>query len=618
MSWIRRCRGQVKPAFGTACVSVAVLACGPSSAAELAADFDTMLAREGLTGVVWSITDGDRVELGARGTADAARGAPLRADARVHVGSIAKTIVALAILRRVSQGLLDLDTPVQALLPDLPIDNPWAATHPLRLRHLLDMTGGLDDVRLWQVFSARTEPDVALDDVLRRDRTVLRLRTPPGSRFSYSNVSFTLAARVLEANVGERYETWIAREVLRPLGMDDSTMLYVTPARDGEAGDPRLAWGHAEGLVPVVTPTMGVRPAAQFTTTAADMARLATFLFGDGRIRGEPFVDEDLVEALGRPHGTEAANAGLRSGYGLGLYTRDRHGAIGACHGGSTAGFRSLFCVYRDRRRAFFVAHNTDREGAAYERFDERLVRALGVESPSDPHLPGPVPADEHAWSGRYVPAPSRHSQAALADRLFGVWTLQFRGGGGTLEPASGPERRLERTGVRLYRQEDRRQASLALLRAADGRPLVATGTLTLRRIGWLEEAALRAVTAGGVAGLAWWLLAPPLRRLRRGVPLARMPAWWAVVALVSAGIAVAMQPWQRLGDPTVASVALAATTLLVVPALLWQGALAWRGRHEAGLRRGRLLDLAAVALSLAFCVLLGAFGLWPLMLWRL
>lgn len=610
-----------RPGLAACAGALLVTLAGSATAAApspLAAEFDGLLAQEELTGVVWAVMDGDRVDLGARGTADAARGLPLRPDARLHVGSIAKTVVALAILRRVSAHALDLDAPVQMLLPDLPIDNPWAATHPLRLRHLLDMTGGFDDVRLWQVFSARTEPDLPLQDALRRDPGVLRLRTPPGTRFSYSNVGFTLAARVLEVDVGERYETWIAREVFRPLGMEDSTMLHAAPARDAEGGDPRLAWGHAEGRVPVITPPIAIRPAAQLTTTAADMMRLASFLAGDGRIGGEPFIDTDLVAALGRPHGTDAANAGLHSGYGLGLYTRDRHGAIGLCHGGSTAGFRALLCVYRDPRRAFFVAHNTDREGAAYERFDARLVRALALASRPEPTAPGPVPAADRAWSGRYVPAPSRHSQGELADRLFGAWTLQLGGAGGKIAPPSGADRALVRTGTRLYRQDDRQQASLVLLADADGRHSIATGTLTLRRIGWAEQAALWMLAAGGGAGLAWWLVAPPVRRLRHRTALARTPAWWAVLAVLLAGAGVAVQPWQGLGDPTAASVALAAATLLLPILMAWQGVLAWRRRGEAPATWGRRLDLAAVALSIAACGLLAAFGLWPVALWRL
>jgi hypothetical protein len=90
------------------------------------------------------------------------------------------------------------------------------------------------------------------------------------------------------------------------------------------------------------------------------------------------------------------------------------------------------------------------------------------------------------------------------------------------------------------------------------------------------------------------------------------------MLALVAAGIAIALQPWQQLGDFTPASAALAASTLLLPFALAWQGALAWRRRPAGHATAAVRLDLVAVALGLTFVGMLAAFGLWPLALWRL
>lgn len=56
------------------------------------------------------------------------------------------------------------------LLPDVPIANPWAATHPLRLRHLLDIAGGLEDLRLWHMASTRNTHDMPLADAVKGSR----------------------------------------------------------------------------------------------------------------------------------------------------------------------------------------------------------------------------------------------------------------------------------------------------------------------------------------------------------------------------------------------------------------------------------------------------------------
>lgn len=76
------------------------------------------------------------------------------------------------------------------------------------------------------------------------------------------------------------------------------------------------------------------------TTTAADLLHLLRFIASDGQIGGRRLIDTGLLRAMGRPHGTAAARAAVTTGDGLGLFTRDRHGAVGLCHGGSTAGWR--------------------------------------------------------------------------------------------------------------------------------------------------------------------------------------------------------------------------------------------------------------------------------------
>ena len=128
---------------------------------------------------------------------------------------------------RVLQLIGDTDA-VPAQLPAVALHNPWQAGSPVRLRHLLDMTAGLGDVRLHQLFSAANTPQMALAETFAREPALLRLRSEPGRRFSYSNPSFVLAAMVIEATTGERYEAWAMRELLQPLGLRDSSFDFST------------------------------------------------------------------------------------------------------------------------------------------------------------------------------------------------------------------------------------------------------------------------------------------------------------------------------------------------------------------------------------------------------
>ncbi|WP_119718051.1 serine hydrolase domain-containing protein [Cognatilysobacter tabacisoli] len=172
------------------------------------------LAAEGITGAVWGLDDGSSTTFGAAGLAAAGR--PMTPDARVHVGSIAKAVLATGVLRLATEGRLDLDARVDAVVPGVAFDNPWHATHPVRVRHLLDHTAGLDDMRLSQLFSLQARADLPLAEALAVGRP-LRVRSRPGSRFSYSNTGYALLGQLIEVVTGQRYERYLEHALLAPL-----------------------------------------------------------------------------------------------------------------------------------------------------------------------------------------------------------------------------------------------------------------------------------------------------------------------------------------------------------------------------------------------------------------
>jgi len=568
----------------------------------------THLAAQQLQGAVWSLVDDDgSIAVAAAGIADARDGRALRPDARVHVGSIAKTLLATGVLRLVTERRLALDTPVAALLPGVRFDNPWAASDPVRVRHLLDHTAGLDDARLAQVFSLAARADAPLAQAFAPGEP-LRVRSRPGARHSYSNSGYTLLGMIVEQATGARYEAWLDANLLRPLRMRDSTFAFTT-----QAGDARLAMGHfEEGVAQAAVPTY-LRPATQFTTTAADMGRFANFLMGDGRIEGEPFIDPALLRAMGRPVRTEAADAGLAVGYGLGLATRDRHGAVGRCHGGSTVGYRAMLCLFPSQRRAFFVAVNADVEGADYGRLDALLIEALRVRAPT----PAPTRAviDAGAWDGFYVPAPSRFAQFAWLDATFNALRVRGEGERARLSSLQAPDLVLHAAGGSRLRAGDRVLASHVLLVAGDGTRVLSTGLQSWEQASLPRLLALWASLAAGLLGAAWLLLAGAFDGVARRGAAAR-PGFIPFLGLVALAIPLPLflrQSFLQLGDPTLASGSLAAVTVLLPVAML--AGLVRSVRQRPWSMRARV-DVAAMLAVLLLCAVLAAWGLWPVRLW--
>jgi CubicO group peptidase (beta-lactamase class C family) len=574
------------------------------------------LSEEGLVGATWALVMPEATTLGAAGFKDVSRNAPMSPHDRVQVGSLAKTLIATGVLRLITERRVALDSPVARYLPDVPLENPWEATSPLLVRHLLDHTGGLDDARMWQVFSLRASSDAPLRKGLVRPGGSLRVRHRPGERCSYSNIGFHLLGMLIEAVTGTRYEVWLDTALLAPLEMTRSALAFVT--QTGPQGDTTLAMGHFDPRTTSAAVPIHLRPAGQFTTTANDMARLARFLMSDGRVEGRVLVDSLLLRGMAVPTTTEAARAGLPAGYALGLMRRDRHGAVGQCHLGNSGTFRAALCLFREENRAFFISHNVDPETANFDRIDAMLVRALGM--PSLPERPAQPPGlDPVKWEGRYVVRPHRFAQFAYLDEIMGVTRVRWDGRALHLLPMQGTARTLTPVGGKFFRAADRREATHALLRSTDDRPIITDGLRTFERVPPLPVYVLWTSAAAGLAALLYLLIVGGVRSVRS----LRLGAWrsepllWPTLCLTLLLVAPALyltQSFLAIGDPTPASVAIALLTGTLPLTLLAAGAQ----RVRAGLTaRTARLDLLALAGALQWCAVLASWGMLPFALWR-
>jgi CubicO group peptidase (beta-lactamase class C family) len=141
---------------------------------------------------------------------------PITADTLFQIGSITKTITALAAMRLVDAGLLNLDTPIRTYIPDLRLADETVAQR-VTLRHVFTHTGGW----LGDYFDDLGPGDDALAKMVSR-MVNLPQETPLGEIWSYNNAGFYLAGRVLELMSGKTYEAAVKELVLDPIGMTNS------------------------------------------------------------------------------------------------------------------------------------------------------------------------------------------------------------------------------------------------------------------------------------------------------------------------------------------------------------------------------------------------------------
>ncbi len=612
---VRRRHVRLRGVAAAVVTTVAVVRVGGAQERPLDDEMRPALAQHGIPGASWAIAHRDRIETGAAGVRDVRTGAPLDTAHRVHVGSVTKTVIAVAVLRLVTLGRIDVDAPVRRYLPELPLDDPWERTHPVRVRHLLDHTAGLADARLWQVFTTRGDPDAPLADQLVRRGTRLRVRREPGTQFLYSNVGYTILGLLIERVTRERYERWIDREVLRPIGMTRSTMTWTSQV--GRDRDTSLAMGHFEGGVPHPAYAIPMRPATQFTTTPADMGRFIRFLTSDGTVDGRVLVDGALLRAMGAATTTDAHSAGLTGGYGLGLVSRERWGRRWQCHLGNLGTFRAILCVDHAQREGFFVSYTSDPEALAWDRLDSLVAVRLGTGT-EPVAAAAPLAVDAGAWPGWYR-SPSRFQQFAYLDLVGAVAHAGWDGRTLRLAPLGGVARELVPVGGRLLRQAGRHGATHVLLgdgaarHISDGQRTFEATSLATLVAAWGSAAigalAVLSLLVGGIARIARPRWRPALRHA---------PVRWAVASLglcAAAPLLFLGQPFLAIGDATFASVSVAIVTTLLPVAV--GVSLAGTFRHWRRLPRAwRRFDAVVLGGLAQWLAVLAWFGLVPFVSW--
>ena len=172
-----------------------------------------------LQSVVFGVWDGDQEIV--RGAIDAASAQPGTAiDARVRVGQPMEAMLGTVLLQLGSEGVLDLDEPVQEYVPNL------VNADLITPRMLANSTGGTPDYVTDPVFLERLTANpfagYTFDELLGYAQQTPPLFTP-GTRFGYSHTEIAALAQVLEAASGQSLEDLMFTRIFEPLGMTSSS-----------------------------------------------------------------------------------------------------------------------------------------------------------------------------------------------------------------------------------------------------------------------------------------------------------------------------------------------------------------------------------------------------------
>jgi CubicO group peptidase (beta-lactamase class C family) len=141
----------------------------PKTVEELQKAMKDVLDREHVPGAgIALIANGEVLWCGGIGKADMAANRDVTCDTEFRVGSVSKTFVALALLKLQEEGKINLYARLQDVAPEIPVNNKWEATHPVRIVNLLEHTAGFDDMEFSEVYNLYDRYDFPLLDVFKR------------------------------------------------------------------------------------------------------------------------------------------------------------------------------------------------------------------------------------------------------------------------------------------------------------------------------------------------------------------------------------------------------------------------------------------------------------------
>ncbi len=199
------------------------------------ASFDRMMRdfmhRHAIPGAALAVTDQGRLVYSrGYGYADLAEKTPVAPESLFRIASISKPITAVAVLKLVEQGKLNLDDKVFDLLPeylDLVEEDKFdSRQRNITIRHLLQHRGGWDrdksfDAMFQSVRFAKklNAPPPATPDVVIKAMMGQKLDFDPGERYAYSNYGYCLLGRVIEKISGQSYDDFVKQQVLEPIGI---------------------------------------------------------------------------------------------------------------------------------------------------------------------------------------------------------------------------------------------------------------------------------------------------------------------------------------------------------------------------------------------------------------
>ncbi|GAA2241038.1 hypothetical protein GCM10010401_12200 [Rarobacter faecitabidus] len=262
-------------------------------------------------------------------------GIPVEEDTIFQAASLSKVVGSYIFLKRVDQGVIDLDTPLWEYY-----ESPRTAGNELAktvtARMVLNHTTGFPN---WAGAVGSDTPLVP--------------QWTPGTKYGYSGDGFFLLQQTIEHLDGKSFAQTMKEEVFEPFGMTNSTLVTLPENFS------RTIVGHsAAGVAGSVSNYVNGNTAYTLQTTATDYDKFIQHaLLGGEGLKPETHALWTTESSDAVRSATNGANPYIKWGLGVGLQTNANGKAL--WHWGDNGDRKAFFIAYPERNESIAIFWNS-------------------------------------------------------------------------------------------------------------------------------------------------------------------------------------------------------------------------------------------------------------------
>ena len=332
------------------------------------------------------------------GIADTETKLPVNTNTIFQAASISKPLTALAVMKVVQDGKLDLDENINTYLKTWKLpENEFTAKNKVTLRNLLSHTSGVTVHGFpgYKVHAGIPTLLQVLNGEYPANTGKIVVATEPNTVFSYSGGGYTIVQQVLIDQLQKPFQEIMKELILAPLGMINS--FYSNCALNEKQCINATAGHKSDGSQ--VTGKRHLYPemaAAGLWTTAEDLAKFSIEVQKSLKGESNKIITKEFMEIMTIPV--------LTGEYNVGLSNEKMGTELLLGHNGGNEGYTCSMLFHKEKRFGVIFMSNSDRGYEMKLPFFRSVAAAYGWDNILHPEYEKQILSEDEVklFSGNY------------------------------------------------------------------------------------------------------------------------------------------------------------------------------------------------------------------------